>query len=499
MNKTVVMKKAHIYLLMLMLLPVLLVGQVRNIDPTSEYIEWTGDNELANELVHRGMHHLMNIEREKAFTFFDAAVEEDPTLFAPHVVLSWLSPGDQKAYHKVQAQKLVAGKNEASRLYASLLDTKRGTEGNVERREIWEKMHELAHDGRFVHWNYALSLENVDDRIAELEKLLAKNEKDGYGTGHIHNILGYMHYGKGDVAKAKMHFEKYVEVYPEGYNSYDSMADFYMQEGDLETAMAFYKKAKSHYPAATNATNKIKELESMMSEEGNLILVSTEHVPPEHMADYIQWGKEYKKVAEETGFREFWVSASGDAVSYAVNVGKTLADVDTYLDEWEKWIESHDALGEQHQKYKHSISSIERALWRHLPNLSYTPEAYESSGQGSYVRAYQGFVKFGHEDDVKAIMKEFKKEWTEKKISQPFNVYWNEFGADGPCIAIRSVYKDINAWSADRQEVANNVGEDRMQELMTKWNKHMRSWKSNESFPMPELSNVKSEAVAATN
>ncbi|MDH3650823.1 MAG: tetratricopeptide repeat protein [Saprospiraceae bacterium] len=493
------MKRAPVYLLLFLLIPVLMTGQVRNPDPTSEYIEWSGENEIANAMVRKGIGHLLNIEREKAHTYFNAAVEEDPTLFAPHVALSWLSSGEKQSYHKVQAQNLVAGKNETSRLYVSLLDAKKGKEGNAERMRIWTKMHELAHDGRLVHFYYALSLEDNEVKIAELEKLAVKNEKDESSTAHIHNKLGYTYYGEGDIEKAKMHFKKYLELYPNGYNSYDSMADFFMREGDLENAMTHYKKAKNQYPGAVNATRKIKELESMMSEEGNLILVSTERVPPEHMADYIQWGKEYKAVAQETGFREFYVSSANDAFSYAVNVGKTLGDVDRYFDEWEKWRDSHDALGEQYQKYKHSISSIERSLWRHMPNLSYTPEGYKASEQSSYVRAYQGLIKFGHEDDIKAMMKEFKKEWKEKGISQPFSVYWNEFGVDGPCIAIRSVYKDVNAWSADREEVGTKVGEDRMNELMVNWNKHMRSWKSNESFPRPDLSNVKTESVAATN
>ena len=31
-------------------------------------------------------------------------------------------------------------------------------------------------------------------------------------------------------------FEEYIELYPNGYNPYDSMGEFYYNEGDLENA-----------------------------------------------------------------------------------------------------------------------------------------------------------------------------------------------------------------------------------------------------------------------
>ena len=75
---------------------------------------WTGDDQIANALVWQGIDHLLNIEREMAFTFFTAAIEQDPSLFAPHVFLSWASSGETRDHHRMLAQKLVANKNEAS-------------------------------------------------------------------------------------------------------------------------------------------------------------------------------------------------------------------------------------------------------------------------------------------------------------------------------------------------------------------------------------------------
>ena len=108
----------------------------------------------------------------------------------------------------------------------------------------------------------ALILKNHE--IAELEKLAAKNAKKDRSNAHIHNILGYLYHAEGDKAKAKAHLDKYLELRPDGYNAYDSMGEYYFNEGDMEKALTYYKKARMHYPAATSARDKIKEIEDKM-------------------------------------------------------------------------------------------------------------------------------------------------------------------------------------------------------------------------------------------
>ncbi len=255
------MKTKLLTLVFLAILPMAILAQEKE----SLYIEWGGDDEIANAMVQHGMDHFMNIEFEKAYAFFEAAVKRDPSLFAPHVALANLSKGDKKEYHKKKANELVEGKNEVSKMYVSLLDIDyKSDDAAQQRRETWKKMHELAFNGRFVHFNYAWSQEDVSDRIAELEKLAAKNEKDNYGTGHIHNLLGYAYYSQDEKSKAKAHFEKYLELRPNGYNAQDSMGEFYLNEGDLESALAYYQKAVENYPGASNAKAKIKEIEEKM-------------------------------------------------------------------------------------------------------------------------------------------------------------------------------------------------------------------------------------------
>ena len=255
------MKTKFSTLLLLAFLPLALIAQEKE----SQYIQWTGEDEVANALVGMGIDHAMNIEFEKAYTFFDAAVAKDPSLFAPHVMLASLSKGEKREMHMEKAKELVEGKNEVSKMFVSLLEYGgKGEDLAAKRRATWAKMHELAHDGRFVHFRYALSLEDPKAQIAELEALAAKNMKDEKATGHIHNILGYAYYAEGDKGKAKEHLDKYLELRPNGYNAQDSMAEFYLNEGDMENAMVYYKKAVANYPGAANAKEKIAEIKKKM-------------------------------------------------------------------------------------------------------------------------------------------------------------------------------------------------------------------------------------------
>ena len=60
--------------------------------------------------------------------------------------------------------------------------------------------------------------------------------------------------------KAKSLFEEYIELYPNGYNPYDSMGEFYYNEGDLENAKLYYSKAVEKYYAATTANGRLSAL-----------------------------------------------------------------------------------------------------------------------------------------------------------------------------------------------------------------------------------------------
>ncbi|MEL6190504.1 MAG: tetratricopeptide repeat protein, partial [Bacteroidota bacterium] len=363
---------------------------------------------------------------------------------------------------------------------------------------IWAKMNKIASpNANFIQLNYAISRPDPEEGLEELLKLRAEMDRLKREAGFIDNILGYMFAETGDLDNAKAHFDKYLEKYPDGYNAYDSMAEYYMMAEEYDNSVTYYKKVLEMYPGSQNAIDKLAELKGLMSKDGDLFLITQETVNPEHMGDYWKWGTEYKTVADQTNFQTFWVSSSGGTFSYAANVGKTYEDMEAYEKKWEDWAESTPAIQEQFEKYQHTVANTQKALWRHLPELSYAPKGFSFEKAPTYARVHYAYAKYGKEDEMETILKEFVDMWKEKGISRPFRVFVNVFGEDADCIAIRSLYEDVSAWKAEEKEVMEKIGKETLMEMRMKWMDNLRKFEDKEQFLHEELTHIKSPEVAS--
>ena len=65
-------------------------------DESNNYIQWSNGNALHDEMIRSGINHFLNIEREKAYVFFEKAIKLDSTSFAAHVVISSMSRPNSK-------------------------------------------------------------------------------------------------------------------------------------------------------------------------------------------------------------------------------------------------------------------------------------------------------------------------------------------------------------------------------------------------------------------
>ena len=236
--------------------------------PTGEYIEWWGDNETANELSINGMYHYLNFEQEMAYTYFKASLDYDPTLFASHVMLAWMTPsGKEDDKHVLKANELVKGKNENSQLFVEMLDVPQGEGRRENLHEYWSKMHKIEPDGNFIHYYYALTKPTDEERIFELETIVKKLKSENKRYEYALNNLAYSYYLTGDKQKGKEYFDAYVEAYPNGYNSHDSMAEYYFMEKDYETSLSHYKRTRELFPQSISANNKIKEINALLDKK----------------------------------------------------------------------------------------------------------------------------------------------------------------------------------------------------------------------------------------
>ncbi len=78
------------------------------------------------------------------------------------------------------------------------------------------------------------------------------------------NAKGYEYLNLPDVASAIKVFELLVELFPDYANGYDSLAEAYLNNGDKDKSIAFYKKAYEMDPNNTNARVKLEDLEKQV-------------------------------------------------------------------------------------------------------------------------------------------------------------------------------------------------------------------------------------------
>jgi tetratricopeptide (TPR) repeat protein len=75
------------------------------------------------------------------------------------------------------------------------------------------------------------------------------------------NTVGYAMLAQGRAADAIEIFKLNVEMFPDGFNTYDSLAEAYAAHGDKELAIANYKKSLELNPKNTNAADQLKKLQ----------------------------------------------------------------------------------------------------------------------------------------------------------------------------------------------------------------------------------------------
>ena len=105
-----------------------------------------------------------------------------------------------------------------------------------------------------------LADKGVDAAINEYKKL-KKNAADWYNFDEVElNTLGYQLLELNHMEAAIKIFELNVKVFPESYNTYDSLGEAFMKANEKEAAINNYKKSLSLNPDNRNAAQKIQAL-----------------------------------------------------------------------------------------------------------------------------------------------------------------------------------------------------------------------------------------------
>lgn len=215
---------------------------------------WTTKSGKAKELATKGVNHMMNLELPQAYEYVKQALDLDPDFTVALVFMANLSSGSVKKGYSAKAVKSSANKTEGEKLFASIMDTGMTQDS---RRIVWTKLYNMFPDDRMMGVYYLFTRATPAEQFTVGQELVKKFPNEIA----LYNIMGYLYLQeKKDTATAKTYFEKYISMYSEGYNPYDSMGEFYFLTGDMENSEKYYNMALEKYPFNASSTDKLKEI-----------------------------------------------------------------------------------------------------------------------------------------------------------------------------------------------------------------------------------------------
>ncbi len=128
-----------------------------------------------------------------------------------------------------------------------------------------------------------IEAEGVDAAVVRYWEL-KEAEPDAYDFAEPElNRLGYYYLGDGYVQTTIEVFKLNVEAYPEGFNTYDSLGEAYMEAGERALAIANYEKSLELNPDNNNARAMLRRLGVAVPDEAR----ETITLPVEMLSRYV--------------------------------------------------------------------------------------------------------------------------------------------------------------------------------------------------------------------
>jgi len=220
----------------------------------SQKMTWSTKSKAANELCKKASDHMLNAEFALAYENLSQAVTLDPDFTVALVLMSNLAYGESRTNFMQRALKSAVNKTEGEKLFASLSDPKNTRDIN---RGIWAKLHEMFPEDPMIGSLYVQTRAMPEERFTAAKDYIKKFSDLPW----MYNTIAYYYMNeKKDTAMARKNFEKYIELYPDGYNPYDSMGEYYLNIGDKGNAKKYYSMSLEKYPFNTSSINALEKM-----------------------------------------------------------------------------------------------------------------------------------------------------------------------------------------------------------------------------------------------
>ncbi len=115
----------------------------------------------------------------------------------------------------------------------------------------------FLHETRFFE---ILRQEGVSETVHAFQEARKRNDHSLDFREQKLNLAGYRYLQGGKVKEAIELFKLNVLAYPDSWNTYDSLAEAYMADGNKELAILYYEKSLELNPENTNAANQLNKL-----------------------------------------------------------------------------------------------------------------------------------------------------------------------------------------------------------------------------------------------
>jgi glyoxylase-like metal-dependent hydrolase (beta-lactamase superfamily II) len=125
-------------------------------------------------------------------------------------------------------------------------------------RYMWYRVNETQSASAVLEQTLAES--GIEVSKTKLQQMKADDGSGFYFDEIELNRLGYRLISQNKLDQAVLVFQTNVELYPESFNVYDSLAEAYMIQGKTGLAIEYYEKSLDIDPNNTNAVEKLKEL-----------------------------------------------------------------------------------------------------------------------------------------------------------------------------------------------------------------------------------------------
>lgn len=144
--------------------------------------------------------------------------------------------------------------------------------GQITFRKPWEELGNgmiarklLASEKLAIEWLVEGEYEKALAGFLAMQKQDPRQES--IDEGRL-NQLGYQYLGNGQVDLAIDIFRINVALYPDSFNTYDSLGEGYLKKGETNLGISNYKKSLELNPENDNATKILKDLEAKAIESG---------------------------------------------------------------------------------------------------------------------------------------------------------------------------------------------------------------------------------------